>query len=56
MIYGAAAVAILGIAISIIALATLYAANRIAKEADNSVKLAMKLIDISERNITGKDL
>lgn len=56
MIYGlAVAVAVLGILITIFALTTLYAADRIAEEADKNVKLAMKLMDIAGKNIKDKD-
>lgn len=55
MIYGlVVAVAVLGILVTIFALATLYAADRIAEEADKNVKLAMKLIDMAENDIKAK--
>lgn len=57
MIYGlAVAVAVLGILVSILALATFDVADRLSKEADKSVKLAMKLMDIAGKNIKDKDL
>lgn len=55
MNYGlAVAVAVLGILITIFALATLYAADRLTKEANKNVKLAMKLVDMAENDIKDK--
>ena len=57
MIYGlAVAVAVLGILVTIIASLAVYTADRLAEEADKNVKLAMKLVDMSEKNIKEKDL
>lgn len=52
MIYGlVVAMVILTSLASILSLAALYAADRIAEEADKSVKLAMKLLSEKEINV-----
>lgn len=57
MIYGfVVVIVILSILASILSLAALYSADRLAEEADKNVKLAMKLVDMSEKNIKEKDL
>lgn len=47
MNYGAVAVAVLGILVTILASLAVWTVDRLAKEADKNVKLAMKLMDMA---------
>ena len=46
----AVAVAVLGILVTILASLTVYTADRLAKEAEKNVKLALMLIVVTDKN------